>query len=159
MQLTEMAKDLTKTVILAHGLSPDEARAMLYQTFDTLQVLQAQEPPAAISGVPPAPAASAEVPPAPPAPAEPWQKSITKHTVKCLECGRSFKQLSLRHLRIHGLDPKTYRRKYGIPVTQALSGKDVTRRRRELAQQIRPWEQAHQGRGKAASKRQRGSRP
>ncbi len=37
-----------------------------------------------------------------------WRKSITKHTVTCLECGQSFKQLSVRHLRDHRLaDDKT----------------------------------------------------
>lgn len=53
-----------------------------------------------------------------------------------------FKQLSLRHLRIHDLDPRSYRTKYNIPRSQAVSAREVTARRRELAQQIRPWELA-----------------
>jgi predicted transcriptional regulator len=70
-----------------------------------------------------------------------WRKSITKHAVTCLECGQSFKQLSMRHLVMHGLDGRSYRAKYGIPRTQALAAKTTTARRRELVQGIRPWEQ------------------
>jgi hypothetical protein len=71
-----------------------------------------------------------------------WRKSITKHTVTCLECGQSFKQLSVRHLMMHGLDGRSYRLKYRIPRTQPLAAKTTTERRRELAQEIRPWAQA-----------------
>ena len=60
----------------------------------------------------------------------------------CLECGRSFKQLSGRHLRMHDMDQRSYRAKYGIPSTQPLSGRASTARRRELANEIRPWEKA-----------------
>jgi predicted transcriptional regulator len=71
-----------------------------------------------------------------------WKRSITKHAITCLECGSTFRQLSSRHLRVHDLDSNSYRRKYGIPSTQPLSSREATARRRELAQQIRPWEQA-----------------
>ncbi len=71
-----------------------------------------------------------------------WKSSIHKHTVTCLECGVAFRQLSARHLRTHDLNPRSYRVKYGMPGTQTLSAREVTARRRELAQQIRPWEQA-----------------
>lgn len=75
------------------------------------------------------------------APAD-WKRSIAKNSIKCLECGEAFKQLSLRHLSTHDLDPRSYRTKYNIPRSQALSARAVTSRRRELAQQIRPWELA-----------------
>ena len=70
-----------------------------------------------------------------------WRKSITRHTVTCLECGQPFKQLSHRHLQEHELDGRSYRMKYGIPRTQPLAAKTTTARRRELVQGIRPWEQ------------------
>ncbi len=70
-----------------------------------------------------------------------WKRSITKYAITCLECGNSFRQLSRRHLRVHDLDSRSYRRKYGIPSTQPLSSRQATARRRELARQIRPWEQ------------------
>jgi predicted transcriptional regulator len=80
-----------------------------------------------------------------------WKRSITKHAVTCLECGNSFRQLSLRHLRVHDLDPNSYRTKYGIPSTQPLSSRDATARRRELALQNRSqdaWQGIEDGKGK-----------
>ena len=71
-----------------------------------------------------------------------WRKSITKHAVTCLECGESFKQLSVRHLRLHDLDGRSYRAKYGMPRSQPLASRDTTARRREVVQQTRPWEKA-----------------
>ena len=71
-----------------------------------------------------------------------WKKSITKHAVACLECGASFKQLSRRHLKAHDLDLRAYRAKYGIPRRQPLAANAVTRRRKQLVQQSRPWEKA-----------------
>ena len=73
-----------------------------------------------------------------------WRKSITKHAVTCRECGESFKQLSLRHLRAHGLDNRSYRTKYGIPPTQPLSSRATTERRRQVVQEVRPWEKKQQ---------------
>ena len=80
----------------------------------------------------------------PVAPAEPihWKKSITKHMVTCLECRASFKQLSVRHLKEHALDGRSYRVKYGIPRTQALAAKETTLQRKEIVQRSRPWEKA-----------------
>ena len=64
---------------------------------------------------------------------------MTKHTVTCLECGASFKQLSVRHLKEHGLDGRSYRVKYGIPRLQPLAAKETTSRRKEIVQRSRPW--------------------
>ena len=71
-----------------------------------------------------------------------WKKSITKYTITCLECGMSFKQLSVRHLKDHDMDARAYRAKYGIPRTQPLSAKDTTALRKKIVQQSRPWEKA-----------------
>src|ERR1700704_3459388 len=125
----EMAKDLVLAQIEAHRLSPEEMHTALQHTYASLQALKAQED---------AHESIAVVTPAtPPAPVH-WRKSITKHTVTCLECRASFKQLSAKHLREHGLDGKTYRIKYGIPRTQPLAGKEITSRRKEIVQRSRP---------------------
>ena len=60
----------------------------------------------------------------------------------CLICGATFKQLSARHLRQHDLDLRTYRQRFGIPRSQALSAKETTAMRRRVVQNIRPWEKA-----------------
>ena len=101
--LLEMAKDLVMAQIAAHRLSPEEMHQALQHTYASLQALKAQED------------ANGNIALATPeTPAEPinWKKSITKHVVTCLECGASFKQLSVRHLKEHELDGKAYRIKY-----------------------------------------------
>src|SRR6266568_3653372 len=110
--LLEMAKDLILAQIQAQKLSPEEMHAALQQTYASLLALQAQEDANGSVAV-----ATPETQPQP----IHWRKSITKHHVTCLVCGASFKQLSVRHLREHGLDARSYRAEYGIPPRQPLS--------------------------------------
>jgi predicted transcriptional regulator len=131
--LLEMAKDLVLAQIEAHRLSPEEMHQALQHTYTSLLALKAQED--AHGSVPVA------TPATPSAPVH-WRKSITKYHVTCLECRASFKQLSAKHLREHGLDGKAYRIKYAIPRAQPLSAKETTSRRKEMVQRSRPWEKA-----------------
>jgi len=131
--LLEMAKDLVMAQIEAHRLTPDEMHTVLQHTYTSLQALKTQEDAhRSVAGVTP------ETPPVP----VHWKKSITKHRVTCLECRASFKQLSVRHLKEHNLDGKSYRIKYGIPRTQALAAKEITLKRKEIVQRLKPWEKA-----------------
>lgn len=134
--LLEMTKDLVLAQIQIKQVAPEALTSVLHNTYDTLRNLQNAES----SGG----SGSSEMIPETqqaPIPTD-WKSSISKHSIRCLECGDTFKQLSLRHLRVHDLDPRSYRTKYNIPRSQALSAREVTARRRELAQQIRPWELA-----------------
>ena len=143
--LLEMAKDLVMAQIEAQRLSPDDMHQALQQTYASLKALQAQEDGHGHIAV--------VTPGTPPAPVN-WRKSITKHHVTCLECGASFKQLSVRHLKEHELDGRSYREKYSIPRTQPLAAKETTARRREMMQEARPWEKAPMYR-KAQEKKKR----
>jgi predicted transcriptional regulator len=131
--LLEMAKDLVLAQIQAKTLPPEDMHTALQQTYATLQALKAQED---------ANGSITVVTPKTPPERVNWRKSITKHVVTCLECGASFKQLSVRHLKEHGLDGKAYRIKYGIPRTQPLAAKEITSRRKAIVQRSRPWEKA-----------------
>ena len=142
MTLTEMAKELVEEEIRAKQITGDEMHELLSSTFAALQHLHRQEPRTQAS-------AAAVLPQAPEETPVDWRKSITKHAITCLECGHSFRQLSSRHLRMHDLDAKSYRLKYGIPSSQHLSSRQATARRQELAQQIRPWERAAASRAAA----------
>jgi predicted transcriptional regulator len=139
-----MAKELIQAEIEAGQLSVDDMAEVLQKTYDSLLALKTQEE-TGVSTV------------ATPAPVD-WRKSITRHAVTCLECGQSFKQLSVRHLRQHDLDGRSYRAKYGIPRTQALATRAITARRREITQQTKPWEktprylQAQEAKAKAVKK-------
>ena len=124
--LLTMAKDLALAQITAGHATPDSLTELLHSTYATLQQLQDREQ----SG----PAAASHPS------AVDWKKSITKHAITCLECGASFKQLSRRHLRLHDLDGRSYRRKYGIPPAQPLAARETTARRREIVPRTRPWE-------------------
>jgi predicted transcriptional regulator len=146
--LLEMANDLVLAQIQAMTLSPDEMHAALQQTYSSLQALKTQED--AYGSV------AGATPETPVRPVN-WRKSISKHRVTCLECGASFKQLSVRHLKEHGLDGKAYRTKYGIPRTQALAAKETTSRRKEVVQRSRPWEKAP--RFSRHRRRRNGSKP
>ena len=105
----------------------------LQQTYASLQALKAQED-----------ANGSLVVGTPETSSKPinWKQSITKHVVTCLECGASFKQLSVRHLKEHALDGRSYRIKYEIPRTQPLAAKETTLQRKEIVQRSRPWEKA-----------------
>jgi len=131
--LLEMAKDLVMAQIEAQRLSPDDMHTALQQTYASLQALKAQEEAKGSVAV-----ATPETPHKP----VNWRKSIAKYVVTCLECGVSLKQLSVRHLKEHGLDGKTYRIKHGIPRTQALAARETTSKRQEIVQRSRPWEKA-----------------
>ena len=115
-----MAKDLVQAQITAGQLAPDELQDVLQKTYTSLMALKTMEETGAVPPVQHGNGAQAPVD---------WRKSITKHTVTCLECGTAFKQLSVRHLREHDLDGRSYRTKYGIPRTQPLSAKATTAKR------------------------------
>ena len=131
--LLEMAKDLVLAQIRVHSLSPEDMHAALQDTYSSLLALQAQEASHGPDAV--------QIPATPPEPIN-WRKSITKQAVTCLACGARFRQLSTRHLQKHGLDARSYRRKYGIPPRQPLSARAVTALRKQIVQRSRPWEKA-----------------
>jgi predicted transcriptional regulator len=134
--LTEMAKDLTLALIENNLLAPEDMQQQLSKTHASLLELKAHEDDTLGGGV------GREGEPGSRSQAINWKKSIKKHSVECLICGQSFKQLSARHLRQHDLDPRTYRQQFGIPRTQPLSAKETTAMRRQIMQDIRPWEKA-----------------
>ena len=68
------------------------------------------------------------------------KKSIKEKSVTCLECGKSFKILSKRHLSLHGLTSEEYRNKYGIKKGTALVCKALVRERRKKMETMQLWE-------------------
>jgi predicted transcriptional regulator len=129
----EMTKDLVLAEIQTGSLLPEGVHDTTRQIFESLLALKRREE-SELSVA----AAVAETPQAP----VDWRKSITRHTVTCLECGQTFKQLSVRHLRRHNLDARSYRTKYGIPRTQPLAARETTARQRQIAAELKPWERA-----------------
>jgi predicted transcriptional regulator len=132
----EMAKELVQEFIKNDLLKPENIQQELMKTHARLLELKAQEDRDLGRLLSREGEAVGTVQPVD------WRKSIRKHTVECLVCGQTFKQLSARHLSQHGLDPHTYRQHFGIPRKQPLSAKETTAARRRVVQDIRPWEKA-----------------
>lgn len=142
--MLEMAKDLVMAMIQTGTLAPEDMQKELQKTHSSLLELKTKEDVGdgdGVMGGMSMDAAGQELGTFGPRQAD-WKKSIKKYTIECLECGAPFKQLSVRHLKNHGLDPRSYRIKYGIPRTQPLSAKDTTAARKRIVQESRPWEKA-----------------
>lgn len=140
--ILEMAKDLVMALVQGGSLPPEEMHKELQKTYASLAELKAKED-MGEGGL--GLAQDGEKDYARRSGSEPftdWKKSIKKHEIVCLVCGASFKQLSVKHLKDHGLDARSYRLQFSIPRTQPLSAKETTAMRKEIVQQSRPWEKA-----------------
>lgn len=68
------------------------------------------------------------------------RKSIKEKTITCLECGRSFKILTRRHLAGHNMDAPAYREKWGFKKDTPLVCKSLQRDRRKKMKDMKLWE-------------------
>jgi len=82
------------------------------------------------------------------------KKSIKESSITCLECGKSFKIITRKHLANHDLTPEEYREKYGFKKGTALSAKLMVRERRKKMLDMRLWERRTKP---AATVQQRGT--
>jgi predicted transcriptional regulator len=119
--LVEMSAEIVTAQASHSQLSPDDIADSLRKVFQTLKDIQqigngTDFLDEAISRDP--------------------QSSIQRNQVICLECGKAFKLLSNRHLALHGLTPREYKQKHGIRMTQALSARTLSARRRKLAKDL-----------------------
>lgn len=74
------------------------------------------------------------------APAMDPKKAIKESSIVCLECGKSFKVITRKHLAGHGLTAEEYRAKYGYKKSQALACKSLARERRAKMKEMKLWE-------------------
>ncbi|MDD2464817.1 MAG: MucR family transcriptional regulator [Desulfobulbus sp.] len=141
--LVEMTAEIIQSQISSKQMTTDEIKNALNDTFQTLKSLQDNEC---------VPGASEEQ--APPETNIDPKKSIQKNKIICLECGQEFKMLSPKHLRSHGLDSKSYRKKYGFSARQPLCAKSLSEKRsasgkeRGLPDNLRKAIEARTGSGK-----------
>lgn len=68
------------------------------------------------------------------------RKAIKEKTVTCLECGKTFKILTRKHLASHGLEVEAYREKWGIKKGTPLVCKGLQRERRKKMKDMKLWE-------------------
>ena len=74
------------------------------------------------------------------------KKAVKEASIVCLECGKSFKVITKKHLASHNLSAEEYRTKHGYKKTQALVCKSLVRERRAKMKDMKLWE----GRGEKA---------
>ncbi len=67
-------------------------------------------------------------------------KQISEKSISCLECGKSFKLLTHRHLMSHGITADEYREKWGYPKDVPLVCKSLQRERRKKMKDMKLWE-------------------
>ncbi len=68
------------------------------------------------------------------------RKSVKEKSVICLECGKSFKILTKRHLASHGMTSAEYREKWGFKKDAPLVCKFLQRERRKKMKDMKLWE-------------------
>lgn len=117
--LVEMTAELIQQQISSKQMTTDEIKVALNETFQALKSLQNAEAKELTEPVDSVDTGVALDP----------KKSIQKNKVICLECGSEFKMLSPKHLKSHGLDSKSYRKKYGFSARQPLCAKALSEKR------------------------------
>jgi len=118
--LVEMTAEIIQSQISSKQMTTDEIKAALNDTFQALKALQDTESCGVMEFGADEPTAAPTLDP---------KKSIQKNKIVCLECGQEFKMLSPKHLASHGLDSKSYRKKYGFSARQPLCAKALSEKR------------------------------
>ena len=71
---------------------------------------------------------------------DPAARQITEKGITCLECGKSFKLLTRRHLLAHGITAEEYKEKWGYAKETPLVSKGLQRERRKKMKDMKLWE-------------------
>lgn len=131
MTTLEHAFDLVKAQASVRVMSEDEI-------FNTVISL-AERFEKHINGSVEIPADAEESCEAPVAACDP-KRSIKEKSIVCCECGKVFKVLTKRHLELHGLDPVSYRAKWGLKKGTPLTCKELQKQRRAKMKEMKLWE-------------------
>lgn len=67
------------------------------------------------------------------------KKALKEKSITCLECGKSFKIITKKHLASHGLTPDEYRQKWGYKKKMPLVCKSLQRERRKKMKDMQLW--------------------
>jgi len=120
--LVEMAAEIVCTQAGQTMMTPEEIVDALNKTYDALKSVKVNEEQGAEE-----PTVVRE--------AVEGKASIQRDKVICLECDKEFRQLGKSHLSSHGLTPREYKKKHGIPLGQALISKSLSAKRRKVAKE------------------------
>ena len=122
----QSALEIVKAQASARPMTEDEIISMVRSVTNGIAAVSSGQ-------MAPSDAASA-------APAMDPKKAIKEASITCLECGKSFKVITKKHLATHGLTAEEYKAKYGYKKTQALTCKSLARDRRNKMKDMKLWE-------------------
>lgn len=130
-KLLEIAASIVKAQAAVSRISAEEIEQNLMRTFFVLQRMQNAEQNRILLDLDEAPGSDGpqERPPESASPKD----SIRENTIICLECGVAMKQITLKHLALHGLNPRDYKKKWGFSMRTPLSAKSLSRARSRAA--------------------------
>ncbi len=131
MAYTDILQQALEIARAQAGVRPMTATEVAAYVTDVAQALQARFEGDGVDGGAPA--------------ADP-KRSVGETYVTCLECGKKFKVLTIRHLKTHGLTARDYKAKWGLKKDVSLAAKGLVRLRRKKMQEMRLWER-RTGRG------------
>ena len=123
-KLIEIASEIVQTQVSLTSMTATDIAASLRQVFSTLHELQKAE------------AGEIELPKtqeSPPHQTLTPQDSIHDDKVICLECRKEMRLITGRHLSLHGISPKEYKKKYGLTMRIPLSAKSLIKARSKAA--------------------------
>jgi predicted transcriptional regulator len=119
------ALDVVKAQAGVRNMTEDEITSMVQSIADRLQGVESHVEGKQASGQ--------QSPPVDP------KRAIREKSIICLECGKSMKLLSKKHLATHGMTPQEYKEKWGFKKNQPLVAKELSRQRKKKMQEIQLW--------------------
>ncbi len=137
----KMAMDMVKAQAGVRTMSAEEMASMVLELSKKLSGLAGCATPS-VTSVP------AEVA----GPAMDPKKSIKEKSITCLECGRTMKLLTAKHLSAHGLTKAEYLAKYGMKKGTSLLAKGLARARKEKMKSMELWKRRGPAKAAGAAK-------
>jgi predicted transcriptional regulator len=119
----ELAGDIVSAYVSNNSVPTAELPGLIHQIHTALQAL-------ATGAAPASPETEVQKPTA-----AQIRKSLTPEGLVSFLDGRTYKTLK-RHLTGHGLDPHSYRQRYGLPADYPMVAPEYAARRSELAKSI-----------------------
>lgn len=122
------ALEIVKAQASVRNMTEEEIASMVKSLAESIKSLSAGE-----EGASKEEEQKEQVPPVDP------KKAVREKSVVCLECGKTFKVLTKRHLATHDLTPAEYKQKWGYKKGAALIARSLARERRKKMQEMQLW--------------------
>ncbi|SFM48783.1 MucR family transcriptional regulator [Methylobacterium pseudosasicola] len=127
LSLTDLATGIVSAYVSKNRVPVSELPTLITKVHDTIVSLAT-----GVAAVATEPSLQAQIDK--PSPAQ-IRKSVQQHGIISFIDGRSYKTLK-RHLTAHGLHPRSYRERYGLPADYPMVAEEYAQHRSKLAKAI-----------------------